>query len=134
MKKTDEAPTKRKISPTLIKYVRDRAPREVHNDDIAEALDLTREQVRNSLRTVVKVHPEQGIVEPSPYVYTYAKPSTDPVVTTNYAIPAVNVTRGVMAYPTSQTETCDFTVVTRTKDVIILCDTEDESLWAARRI
>lgn len=55
----------------VTEYIRARAPRGIHNDDIAKALDLTRQQVRACVTKFVNRHPEGGIVESRPWVYTY---------------------------------------------------------------
>lgn len=135
---------KRKINHLLIKYIRDRAPRELHNDDIAEAFQLTREQVRNSMRQHMKAHPEDGIIEASPYVYTCVlnpPVSAQPLTagggwvasSSNLEIPSVSMRRGGIN-ANDPVIVCDFVVVKRQNDVIVLQDTDDNSLWVARKL
>lgn len=112
-------------------YVRERAPREIHNDDVATALGLSRKQVRSCMTKRMKDHPEDGFVESRPWVYTHvespAKPhfaggADDPVAAAfaadrevnpgKYAdpprtdarpeLPAVGVRRGGVRWPTAE--------------------------------
>lgn len=68
---TDKPKSKHRISHIIVKAIRDRAPNETYNDELARALKLTREQVRNSTRQLMRDHPEFGIRETSPYYYVY---------------------------------------------------------------
>lgn len=52
------------------------------------------------------------------------------------SMPSVSVRRGGVTFEDTRndpTVVCDFVIIKRTKDVVILQDTEDESLWIARR-
>lgn len=68
---TDKTRPKTRISHIIVKAIRDREGREVFNDDLAKTTKLTREQVRNSIRQLMRDHPEYGIRETSPYYYVY---------------------------------------------------------------
>ena len=141
--KAKKEPVYRKLSPGIIQFIRSRAPREVHNDDVATALGVTREQVRNSTRQMIKAHPEYGVTEVSPYVYTWSSPaSTSEVSATggwvgphpslDLSIPAVSVRRGGVT--AAAESTCDFVLIKRSGDVIVLEDTDDHTLWVARKL
>lgn len=139
---------RKKISHILVKYVRDRAPREIFNDDIATGLDLSSTAVRNSLRTVVKDHPEFGIIEVSPYVYTYV--AHEPVHTLISAPPAQRrfadqpVSAAPLMHSTAGRNTGDedirpsqqdgvelFTVWKRLPSGDVLLNDDDHRLWVA---
>lgn len=69
-------PGRRKLVHIVTKYVRDRYPRVVENDDIAQALGLTREQVRNSIRNYMNAQgSESDIVEDGSYRYVAVSPN-----------------------------------------------------------
>jgi hypothetical protein len=72
-------PGKKKIIHLIVKHIKDRAPREIFNDDIAKALDLDPRAVRNSIRNWIRDHADAGIEETSPYYYTGVDPSIRPV-------------------------------------------------------
>jgi len=174
-----DAPRK-KISHIIVKAIRD-AGSEVFNDDLAKRVKLTREQVRNSVRQMMKDHPEYGIVETSPYYYVYDSTLTPAGSRPASAAPHIPTydelvnqhtifaddrpaPRGYSAtmdqifaadraanpgkYPATQghvagvladvaantaREHCEFTVVTRHGDVVILSD-EHSALWAAKKL
>jgi len=73
------APGRKKFVHTVTKYIRDRYPRVLENDDIANALGLTREQVRNSVRNYINREDTHDIIEDGPYRYVATSPNDTPV-------------------------------------------------------
>lgn len=115
---------RKKISHIIVKAIRDHGG-EIFNDDLAKRTKLTREQVRNSVRQLMRDHPEYGVVETSPYYYVYDSALT----------PAVGEYDPVAQYltATKTMQACEFSVVTRKGDVVILAD-ENDALWAAKKL
>ena len=165
---TDRPQPRKKISHVIVKAIRD-AGSEVFNDDLAKRTKLTREQVRNSVRQMMKDHPEYGIVETSPFYYVYDSTLTPAGSRPASAVPhiptyeelgeptagldrlfaqdrAVNPGKyppitdptqvklaGVLRDVAVNTPRCDFHVVARKGDVVILVD-EADALWAAKKL
>lgn len=140
---------KTRISHIIIKAIRDRAPNDAFNDELAKTLNLTREQVRNSMRQVMRDHPEYGIQETMPYYYVY-DPTSVPHPISAVPAPHIPTYEELGGTPTAEptlamrvhaasvaavtgTSICEFTVVTRRGDVVILAD-EHSALWAAKKL
>lgn len=117
--------TRRKIVHIVTKYVRDRYPRVLENDDVAEALGLTREQVRNCIRGYMVAHDD--IVEDGPYRYVAVSP--------NKMHAAIN--RPISGAPTngiinvSSGEAPQFRFLLVVQDGEVLLQDQDRNVWRA---
>lgn len=128
----------RKLSPDIVAHICERAPRYVHNDDIATALGVTREQVRNSTRQLMKAHPEYGVTEVSPYVYAWSPPVEPATVTTlNAQDDEKQVSLEQMTArrpPTELTLRVLAAVPTKGEAVTLILEDASDELWIARKI
>jgi hypothetical protein len=162
-----------KIAPLIVKFLRDAEGKTVYNDVIASKLKLTRGQVRNSVRQMIRDHPEFGVMETSPYYYVWRDGETVPtaglaptsgvphiptyeelggepaagldrifaqdrVANPGKYPPVTEPTLAMRVHAASVgavtgTSACEFTVVTRRGDVVILSD-EYSALWAAKKL
>ena len=121
-------PPRRKIVHIVTKHIRDRYPRVLENDDVAEALGLTREQVRNCVRTYMTAHTD--IVEDGPYRYVATSPNDRPTHAAVSGVPYASAPAPTIDHNVG----CDFKLVRPLDDDHALLAGPQESVWLAERI
>lgn len=126
-------PGRKKIVHIVTKYIRDRYPRVVENDDIADALGLRREQVRNSIRNYMNEHGEAGgIVEDGPYRYVATSPNASAL--NPHESPVSGVPQPPAAVVANGVVGCDFKPVRVIDEEHVVLTGPQETVWLAERI
>jgi len=125
------APGRRKIVNHITKYIRDRYPRVLENDDIAEALGLERHQVRNSIRNYMNEHPGE-FVEDGPYRYAAVSPNTGHAVAPTSGGPVLNGGVDLRTLNDGPTPTFRYLTTLGAGDVLLQDDAKD--VWQATRL
>ena len=124
-------PGRKRLVGTITKYIRDRYPRVLENDDIADALGLERHQVRNSIRNYMNEHPGE-FVEDGPYRYVAVTPNNHhtapvsgaPVATTPAFVHGLRQAMNDDDAPT-------FRFLTIVQDGAVLLQDQDKNVWKA---
>jgi hypothetical protein len=124
-------PGRKKLVHTVTKYIRDRYPRVLENDDIAEALGLTREQVRNCVRNYMNREDTHDILEDGPYRYVAVSPNETHVAPVSGG-PVLNGSVDLRTRGDGPTPT--FRYLTTLGDGSVLLQDDAKDVWQATRL
>jgi hypothetical protein len=132
MPKPGQVTGRRKLVHSVTKYIRDRYPRVLENDDIADALGLTREQVRNCVRNYMNREDTHDIVEDGPYRYVAVSPDAPRTVTPISGGPVLN--GGVDLRTLGDGPTPTFRYLTTLGEGSVLLQDDVKDVWQATRL
>lgn len=116
---------RRKLVHLVLKYVEDRAPREIFNDDLASGLGITREQARSCVNNYLRAHGDDAeIAETRPWYYVWNGARATPVSGVPQS-PAAALNGAVG---------CDFKLVRAVDDDHAVLTGPEASVWLAERV
>lgn len=130
--------SRRRIIQDITLHIRRAYPRQVLNDDIAQALGLESVQVRKAVKNFMATYPQGGITEVAPYVYVATESAADHGATAQAAVAArvstsaVPLVRATATRPTGTV--MEFRFVAEDASGTVILQDQNRDLWRASRL
>jgi hypothetical protein len=131
MPKPGQVTGRRKLVHIVTKYIRDRYPRVLENDDIAEALGLTHAQVRNCVRNYIARPDVHDIIEDGPYRYVAVSPNDVHLPHPVSGGPATHSLDGTILVNAGASDAPVFRFLLVVSDGEVLLQDQDKNVWKA---